>query len=164
MPVVLTRDEVKAVLGVLGCDLGLTAALMYVAGLRLMERTRLRALDLELTRGASHPPARSRRRLGPRRAAGGACAQVPGRSVRPPPAMGLPAAARACAAPSLVCEAAYTDCDRRPPAVRHGSERASRCRFFRPSSDFGGSALHRKEQSVSGVIRRLHDPGSNQHR
>jgi len=127
LPVVLTRDEVEAVLGVLGCDLWLMASLMYGAGLRLMERLRLRALDLELRRGeiivrdgkggkdrvalpsrtlttaarasahdgASHPPARPRRRLGSRRAAGGPCAQAPKRAVRPAPAMGLSAAAPA---------------------------------------------------------------------
>ena len=48
------------------------------------------------------------------------------------------------------------DRDRRPPAVRRGSEGASRCRFFWSPSDLGGSVLRRKEQSVPGVIRRLH--------
>ena len=48
---VLTRDEVKAVLGELDGDKRLMASLMYGAGLRLMECLRLRVLDLELTRG-----------------------------------------------------------------------------------------------------------------
>jgi len=109
LPVVITRDEVKAVLSELGCDLWLMASLMYGAGLRLMERLRPRVLDLELRRGASCPPARPRRRLGPRRAAGGPRAQVPGRPVRLAPATGLPAAppassstpaAAPCATPS----------------------------------------------------------------
>ena len=51
LPVVLTRDEVKAVLGELDGDKRLMASLMYGAGLRLMECLRLRVLDLELTRG-----------------------------------------------------------------------------------------------------------------
>jgi integron integrase len=51
LPVVLTRDEVKAVLGKLDGDKRLMASLMYGAGLRLMECLRLRVLDIELTRG-----------------------------------------------------------------------------------------------------------------
>ncbi len=51
LPVVLTRDEVKAVLGELDDDRYLMASLMYGAGLRLMECLRLRVLDLEFTRG-----------------------------------------------------------------------------------------------------------------
>ena len=51
LPVVLTRDEVKAVLGELDGDKRLMASLMYGAGLRLMECLRLRVLDIELTRG-----------------------------------------------------------------------------------------------------------------
>ncbi|HZK36271.1 MAG TPA: integron integrase [Aeromicrobium sp.] len=51
LPVVLTRDEVKAVLGELDGDKRLMASLMYGAGLRLMECLRLRVLDLEFTRG-----------------------------------------------------------------------------------------------------------------
>jgi len=51
LPVVLTRDEVKAVLAQLDGDTRLMASLMYGAGLRLMECLRLRVLDLELTRG-----------------------------------------------------------------------------------------------------------------
>lgn len=51
LPVVLTRAEVKAVLGELDGDRWLMASLMYGAGLRLMECLRLRVLDLEFTRG-----------------------------------------------------------------------------------------------------------------
>jgi len=51
LPVVLTRDEVKAVLGKLDGDRWLMASLMYGSGLRLMECLRLRVLDLEFTRG-----------------------------------------------------------------------------------------------------------------
>jgi len=51
LPVVLTHDEVKAVLAQLDGDTRLMASLMYGAGLRLMECLRLRVLDLELTRG-----------------------------------------------------------------------------------------------------------------
>ena len=50
LPVVLTRDEVKAVLAQLDGDTRLMASLMYGAGLRLMECLRLRVLDLEFTR------------------------------------------------------------------------------------------------------------------
>jgi hypothetical protein len=48
----------------------------------------------------------------------------------------------------LACEVAYMDCDRRQPAVRHGSERTSRrCRFFWPpiavvAPCTGGSSLY----------------------
>ena len=51
LPVVLTRDEVKGVLGALDGDKSLMASLMYGSGLRLMECLRLRVLDLEFTRG-----------------------------------------------------------------------------------------------------------------
>lgn len=51
LPVVLTREEVKAVLGALDGDRWLMASLMYGSGLRLMECLRLRVLDLEFTRG-----------------------------------------------------------------------------------------------------------------
>lgn len=51
LPVVLTRDEVRAVLGALDGDKWLMASLMYGSGLRLMECLRLRVLDLEFTRG-----------------------------------------------------------------------------------------------------------------
>ena len=46
LPVVMTRDEVKAVLANLSGDKWLMAALMYGAGLRLMECLRLRVHDL----------------------------------------------------------------------------------------------------------------------
>jgi len=48
LPVVLTRDEVKAVLGHLTGDKWLMASLMYGAGLRLMECLRLRIQDVDL--------------------------------------------------------------------------------------------------------------------
>ena len=51
LPVVLTREEAKAVLGALDGDKWLMASLMYGSGLRLMECLRLRILDLEFTRG-----------------------------------------------------------------------------------------------------------------
>jgi len=51
LPVVLTRDEVKAVLSQLDGGTWLMASLMYGSGLRLMECLRLRVLDVELTRG-----------------------------------------------------------------------------------------------------------------
>ena len=50
LPVVLTRDEVKAVLSQLDGGTWLMASLMYGSGLRLMECLRLRVLDVELTR------------------------------------------------------------------------------------------------------------------
>ena len=43
LPVVLTRQEVRALLGVLTCPKWLMAMLLYGAGLRLMECLRLRA-------------------------------------------------------------------------------------------------------------------------
>jgi integron integrase len=50
IPVVMTRDEVKAVLGHLHGDKGLMANLMYGAGLRLMECLRLRIQDVDFAR------------------------------------------------------------------------------------------------------------------
>ena len=51
LPVVLTREEVRAVLAALDGDAWLMAALMFGAGLRLMECLRLRVLDVEFARG-----------------------------------------------------------------------------------------------------------------
>ncbi len=50
LPVVMTRDEVKAVLGQLSGDKRLMASLMYGAGLRLMECLRLRVQDIDFAR------------------------------------------------------------------------------------------------------------------
>ena len=50
LPVVLTRDEVKAVLANLSGDKWLIASLLYGAGLRLMECLRLRVQDVDFTR------------------------------------------------------------------------------------------------------------------
>jgi integron integrase len=50
LPVVLTRDEVKAVLSRLQGDKCLMASLMYGAGLRLMECLRLRVQDIDFAR------------------------------------------------------------------------------------------------------------------
>jgi len=50
LPVVMTRDEVQAVLGNLSRDKWLMAALLYGAGLRLMECLRLRVQDIDFTR------------------------------------------------------------------------------------------------------------------
>ena len=50
IPVVMTRDEVKAVLGHLHGDKWLMANLMYGAGLRLMECLRLRIQDIDFAR------------------------------------------------------------------------------------------------------------------
>ncbi len=50
LPVVMTRDEVKAVLANLSGDKWLMASLMYGAGLRLMECLRLRVQDLDFSR------------------------------------------------------------------------------------------------------------------
>jgi len=47
LPVVMTRQEVKAVLGALHGDEWLMAALMYGTGMRLMECLRLRVLDID---------------------------------------------------------------------------------------------------------------------
>jgi len=51
LPVVLTRDEVKAVLAHLDGDAWLMAALMYGGGLRLTECLRLRVQDIDFARG-----------------------------------------------------------------------------------------------------------------
>src|SRR5262245_45794760 len=51
LPVVLTRDEVAAILGRLHGACWLMASLMYGVGLRLMEYCRLRVKDLDLERG-----------------------------------------------------------------------------------------------------------------
>ncbi len=50
LPVILTRDEVKAVLARLTGDKGLMASLLYGAGLRLMECVQLRVQDLDFGR------------------------------------------------------------------------------------------------------------------
>ena len=50
LPVVMTRDEVKAVLSNLSDDKWLMASLMYGAGLRLMECLRLRVQDIDFSR------------------------------------------------------------------------------------------------------------------
>ncbi len=50
LPVVMTRDEVKAVLSNLSEDKWLIASLMYGAGLRLMECLRLRVQDIDFSR------------------------------------------------------------------------------------------------------------------
>ena len=49
LPVVLTRDEVKAVLENLSGNKSLMASLMYGAGLRLMECLRLRVQDIDFS-------------------------------------------------------------------------------------------------------------------
>lgn len=51
MPVVLTRDEVQAVLARLDGTVWLVASLLYGSGLRIMECLRLRVKDVDLTRG-----------------------------------------------------------------------------------------------------------------
>lgn len=50
VPVVMTREEIKVVLGHLQGDKWLMASLMYGAGLRLMECLRLRVQDVDFTR------------------------------------------------------------------------------------------------------------------
>jgi len=50
LPVVMTRDEVKAVLAQLAADKWLMASLMYGAGLRLIECLRLRVQDIDFSR------------------------------------------------------------------------------------------------------------------
>jgi integron integrase len=50
LPVVMTRDEVKAVMANLTGDKWLMAALIYGAGLRLMECLRLRVQDIDFSR------------------------------------------------------------------------------------------------------------------
>jgi integrase len=51
LPVVLTRDEVRAVLGKMEGVYGLLGRLLYGTGMRLMELIRLRVKDIEFTRG-----------------------------------------------------------------------------------------------------------------
>jgi integron integrase len=50
LPVVLTKDEVKAVLSRLDGTLGLVSQLLYGTGMRLMECIRLRVKDVDFTR------------------------------------------------------------------------------------------------------------------
>ena len=50
LPVVLSRDEVKALLAQMSGLYGLIAGLMYGTGMRLMEAVRLRVQDVDLTR------------------------------------------------------------------------------------------------------------------
>lgn len=54
LPVVMTREEVKAVLANLTGDKWLMASLMYGAGLRLMECLRLRVQDIDFARNEIH--------------------------------------------------------------------------------------------------------------
>ena len=51
LPVVLTQDEARALLARVGGESHLVAALLYGAGLRLLECLRLRVKDLDLERG-----------------------------------------------------------------------------------------------------------------
>lgn len=51
LPVVLSVDEVRSVLGQLNGDVWLIASLLYGAGMRLMEVVRLRIKDVDLVRG-----------------------------------------------------------------------------------------------------------------
>ena len=51
LPVVLTRDEVRSVLGQMSGVTKLVACLFYGSGLRLMESVELRVKDLDLVRG-----------------------------------------------------------------------------------------------------------------
>jgi integron integrase len=51
LPVVLTRHEVRAVLGQMGGVYGLMAAILYGTGMRLMECVRLRVKDVDFERG-----------------------------------------------------------------------------------------------------------------
>lgn len=51
LPVVLTQDEVQAVLSRLSGTHWLVAGLLYGSGLRIMEALRLRVKDVEFTRG-----------------------------------------------------------------------------------------------------------------
>ena len=50
LPVVFTKEEVKAVLGHLRAEMWLMASLLYGSGLRLMECVRLRVKDLDFAR------------------------------------------------------------------------------------------------------------------
>ena len=50
LPIVLTRDEVRAVIAHLDGTSALMAKLLYGAGLRLMECVRLRIKDIEFSR------------------------------------------------------------------------------------------------------------------
>jgi site-specific recombinase XerD len=50
VPVVMTREEVKAVVSHLTSDKKLMASIMYGAGLRLMECLRLRVQDIDFSR------------------------------------------------------------------------------------------------------------------
>jgi site-specific recombinase XerD len=51
LPVVLSRDEMRALLAQMDGTLGLMARLMYGTGMRLMECVRLRVLDLDFDNG-----------------------------------------------------------------------------------------------------------------
>jgi len=51
LPVVLTREDVKAVLGNLTGDRWIMASLMYSAGLRLLECLELRVQDVDMAAG-----------------------------------------------------------------------------------------------------------------
>ena len=54
VPVVLTRDEVRAVLGRLDGNARLVAALLYGSGLRLLETLELRVQDVDFGRSRIH--------------------------------------------------------------------------------------------------------------
>jgi integron integrase len=54
LPVVLTRSEIRAVLGVIDPGVGIVARLLYGSGLRLLEALQLRVKDLDLERREIH--------------------------------------------------------------------------------------------------------------
>jgi site-specific recombinase XerD len=58
LPVVLTREEVRAVLQRMSGVPRLMAILLYGAGLRLLECARLRAKDVDFARNLDHGPCR----------------------------------------------------------------------------------------------------------
>ena len=75
LPVVLTRDEVRRLLGGLEGEPRLVASLLYGSGLRLMECLRLRVCDLD--RARRDPGARRQGRQGPRHHAAALAAARP---------------------------------------------------------------------------------------
>ena len=135
---VLTRDEVKAVLSGLDGDRWLMASLMFGSRFRLLECLRLRVLDIEFARGE--------------------IVVRDGRGGKDSVTMLPRTLTTAAIVEHASCHTPRHSFATHLPVIWHGSERVVRCRLFWSPSDFGGSVIHGKGQSVFGILRRLQDP------
>jgi hypothetical protein len=147
---VLTRDEVKQVLGALRGDVRLVVLLLYVGGLRLGEALGLRVKDLDLERGVLTV------RAGNGRAPRCAGAETPRRVGELGVAVGLPGAA-----------VVHRPGDRGAPAAPLGRDGDSAGRRARRASDRVREANHLPhvpallcDAPARGRVRHSHDSGA----